>query len=348
MRGVLRGFLLSSSSVLLTLVGVSGAHADPPEAPPGLARAMEVQERHSDHLFSRSGIVGIGVDLPTEDAPSIKVFVEEEDLPGLPRFLDELPVEVVVTGRIYALRHPCSGPPSRRPDWCREPTVPVDATVRFVRPVPIGVSTGHPLVTAGTICCRVRDSADVFAMSNNHIFADTNEASLDDPVLQPGRFDGGRAPQDQIGILVDFEPVAFDGSENLIDAAIALTTLDDLDNETPSDGYGSPSSRTARPRPGMRVMKYGRTTGLTRGRIDAINVTVDVHYPAGVARFVQQILVAGDEFIAGGDSGSLLVVDRGKSPRKPVGLLFAGNASFAVANPIDLVLDRFEVMIDGR
>jgi hypothetical protein len=185
-------------------------------------------------------------------------------------------------------------------------------------------------------------------MSNNHIFADTNEAFLDDPVLQPGRFDGGRAPQDQIGTLVDFEPIAFDGSENVIDAAIALTTLDDLDNATPSDGYGSPSSRTTRPRPRMRVMKYGRTTGLTRGRIDAINVTVDVHYPAGVARFVQQILVAGDEFIAGGDSGSLLVVDRGKSPRKPVGLLFAGNGTYAVANPIDLVLDRFEVMIDGE
>jgi hypothetical protein len=102
-------------------------------------------------------------------------------------------------------------------------------------------------------------------MSNNHIFADTNEAFLDDPILQPGRFDGGRAPQDQIGTLYDFEPIAFDGSENVIDAAIALTTLDDLDNATPSDGYGSPSSRTTRPRPRMRVMKYGRTTGLTKG-----------------------------------------------------------------------------------
>ena len=347
MRGILRGVLLSLSGGLLVLIGISGAHGAPPEAPPGLARAMEIQERHSDHLFSLSGIVGIGVDLPSEDAPSIKIFVEEEDLPGLPRFLDELPVEVVVTGRIHALRHPCSGPPSQRPDWCREPSVPVDATVRFVRPVPIGVSTGHPLVTAGTICCRVRDSVDVFAMSNNHVFADTNEAFLDDPILQPGRSDGGRVPRDRIGTLYDFEPIAFDGSENVIDAAIALTTLADLDNATPSDGYGSPSSRTTRPLPRMRVMKYGRTTGLTRGRIDAINVTIDVHYHAGVARFVQQILVAGDRFVAGGDSGSLLVVDRGKSERKPVGLLFAGSATHAAANPIDLVLDRFEVMIDG-
>jgi hypothetical protein len=97
----------------------------------------------------------------------------------------------------------------------------------------------------------------------------------------------------------------------------------------------------------MHVMKYGGTTGLTRGRVEAINGIVEVQYRAGIARFVQQIVVTGDGFAAGGDSGSLIVVDRGKRARKPVGLLFAGSATHFVANPIDLVLDHFELMIDG-
>ena len=348
MSGILRGLLLSLWSVLLTLFGVSGVYAAAPEAPAGLDRAMEVHERHSRDLFSLSGVVATGVGLPSEDAPSIKVFVEEAHERWIPHSLEGLPVEIVETGRIFALRHPCNGPPSRRPEWCGEWSAPVDATVRFARPVPIGVSTGHPWVTAGTICCRVRNAFGVFVLSANHIFANTNRAFLDDAVLQPGSFDGGRAPQDEIATLFDFEPIEFGGVENVIDAAIALTTLEDVDNATPSDGYGVPSSKTVRPRPRMRVMKYGRTTGLTKGRIEAINATVDVDYRVGVARFVRQIIVAGDGFAAGGDSGAVIVRDRGRSARKPVGLLFAGSATLAVGNPIDLVLDRFGVVMDDR
>jgi len=348
MSGILRGLILSLWSVLLTLFGISDVHAAPPETPPGLARAIEVHERHSRDLFSLAGVVATGVGLPSEDAPSIKVFVEEAHERWFPHSLEGLPVEVVETGRIFALRQPCNGPHSRRPEWCGEPSAPVDATVRFARPVPIGVSTGHPSVTAGTICCRVMNSFGVFVLSANHIFANTNRAFLDDPVLQPGRFDGGRAPQDEIAALSDFEPIEFWGVENVIDAAIAVTTLEEVGNGTPSDGYGVPSSTTVRPRPRTRVMKYGRTTGLTKGRIEAINATVDVDYRVGVARFVQQIIISGDGFAAGGDSGALIVVDRGRSAQKPVGLLFAGSGSLAVANRIDLVLDRFEVVMDDR
>ncbi len=348
MNGILRGLLLSLWSLLLTLSGISGVYAAPPETHPGLARAMQVHERHSHHLFSLSGVVATGVGLPNEEAPSIKVFVEDGHEHWFPRSLEGLPLEIVETGRIFALRHPCDGRPSRRPGWCDESSAPVDATLRFIRPVPIGVSTGHPSMTAGTICCRVMNAFGVFVLSANHVFADVNRAFRYDPVLQPGSLDGGIEPEDRIAALVDFEPIEFDGAENAIDAAIALTTLDDVDNATPGDGYGVPSSTTARPRPGMRVMKYGRTTGLTTGRIEAINASVDVYYPEGIARFVQQIIVGGDGFAAGGDSGSVIVVNRGRGARKPVGLLFAGSATLAVANPIDLVLDRFGVVMDDR
>jgi hypothetical protein len=98
----------------------------------------------------------------------------------------------------------------------------------------------------------------------------------------------------------------------------------------------------------MRVQKYGRTTGHTVGRITGINATLDVDYRGNVARFTGQIMISGDGFSTGGDSGSLIVT-KGllQADRRPVGLLFAGSPTNTVANRIDLVLDRFGVTIDG-
>ena len=53
-------------------------------------------------------------------------------------------------------------------------------------------------------------------------------------------------------------------------------------------------------------------------------------------------------FSQGGDSGSLIVTydPDNANEKKPVGLLFAGSSTHTIANPIDLVLDRFGVTID--
>jgi hypothetical protein len=106
----------------------------------------------------------------------------------------------------------------------------------------------------------VTDGSNVYALSNNHVYADENQASINDYVLQPGVFDGGDVSLDGVGTLYDFEPIDFSGGENTIDAAIALSTVDDLSNSTPSDGYGRQKTTTAVAYIGMSVMKYGRTT----------------------------------------------------------------------------------------
>jgi len=79
-----------------------------------------------------------------------------------------------------------------------------------------------------------------------------------------------------------------------------------------------------------------------------VNVTVDVSYGSRqAARFVNQVLVTPENFIASGDSGSLMVEDVDVAPGV-VGLLFAGSSSVAIANPIDAVLSAFpRVMIVG-
>ena len=145
--------------------------------------------------------------------------------------------------------------------------------------------------------------------------------------------------------------INFDGSGNVVDAAIAVSSTAELGNATPSDGYGTPKSETVAAAINQKVKKYGRTTGLTKGQVFAINATVNVNYGApGVARFVNQIIIFPGEFSAGGDSGSLIVADgKGRNKgddRKPVGLLFAGSTSMTVANPIDAVLAAFSVTVD--
>ena len=228
---------------------------------------------------------------------------------------------------------------------------PIDPTARFDHPVPIGVSTGHPAITAGTIGARVTNGTNVYALSNNHVYADENLATIGDNVLQPGAYDGGVGPADAIGTLFAYVPIKFDGSNNVVDAAIALSSTASLDNATPADGYGMPSATTAPAEIGLAVQKYGRTTGLTTGSVTLINATVNVGYDSGTALFVGQILVQDkvlgrvDGFSAGGDSGSLIVTEDGNNP---VALLFAGSKFYTVANPIGEVLGAFGVEIDGE
>ena len=94
----------------------------------------------------------------------------------------------------------------------------------------------------------------------------------------------------------------------------------------------------------LRVRKFGRTSGLTRGRIVLINATVDVAYVTNqgmrTAHFVGQF---GTEAISeGGDSGSILVEDGG---HLAVGLLFAGSDTRSFFTPIQTVLDALDVRI---
>ena len=229
-------------------------------------------------------------------------------------------------------------------------TTPAGEISPYPRPAQIGTSTGHPNITAGTIGCRVKKTDGkttyYYALSNNHVYADENRASLGDNVLQPGPYDGGQNPRDKIGTLAAFQPIVFSRrANNQIDAAIAWCTPDMLGNSTPAASYGTPSSTIAPAWVGLAVMKHGRTTGLTYGQVYAVNATINVGYDSGTARFINQIVITPGTFSDGGDSGSLIVTETGNNP---VALLFAGSSSYTIANPIGAVLSAFGVSVDGQ
>ncbi len=328
---------------LLVLSGVLSAQGRSENA---FERVRKAQERHTERLMAMDGVEGTAIGLDQSGQLVVKVFTARPGVAGIAKKLDDVPVHVVVTGKIYALAKgrksgkspkPNAEPLEKSPLWCE-------------RPVPIGVSTGHPDITAGTIACRVTNGTNVYALSNNHVYANENRASIGDNVLQPGTYDGGVEPDDAIGTLAVFEPIVFSRwARNEIDAAIALSSTANLGTATPVGGYGRPSSTDVGAFLGQQVQKFGRTTDLTKGVITGVNVAVRVGYSRGTARFVKQIIVeSGTQFIGGGDSGSLLVTD--DSDANPVGLLFAGTSDgrLAVANRIDLVLNRFGVTVDSE
>jgi hypothetical protein len=173
-------------------------------------------------------------------------------------------------------------------------------------------------------------------LSNNHVIAASNAATLGDAILQPSAYDGGQYPNDVIAHLSRYVPIKFHFAGfkpcNNVDAAIAEGDLQDLNREVYWVGYlkrlGSPAGI------GGLVQKTGRTTGYTTGSITNINATIDVDFPGGkIARFCQQI---GATYMSnGGDSGSIV----SSRDREALGLLFADSLlqSHSFMNPIQAV-----------
>ena len=229
------------------------------------------------------------------------------------------------------------------------------------RPLRAGCSVGHRRTTAGTLGCFVNIEGQRAILSNNHVIAHVNQGRAGDPILQPGRADGGADPDHRIATLHSFSPIAFEaGSRNFVDAA-AATLLPDVDPDLDlrrDDGavIGRLLGDVLEPDVSESVMKIGRTTGLTHGRIHAVNVQlVNVAMSSRgsdrIARFDGQIAIEGIDggaFSKPGDSGSVVM----STERRPVGLCFAGSEAggqnrrgISFANPMSAVLQSLDCEI---
>lgn len=221
------------------------------------------------------------------------------------------------------------------------------------RPLVIGCSAGHYLITAGTLGCFVETKGkDPRMLSNNHVFANENAARKGDPILQPGRYDGGKKGGHTVGSLDRFVRLKKTAT-NFVDCAIATIADGIKFDQSTLAGIGDLQASVVHPVDvGMTVRKVGRTTGTTSGRVTAFELdNVVVGYDLGNLRFDDQIEIEGADdrpFSQGGDSGSLIV----DNDRYPVALLFAGGDTggsngkgLTYANPIQTVLDALKVSL---
>ncbi|OGB99199.1 hypothetical protein A2V82_07320 [candidate division KSB1 bacterium RBG_16_48_16] len=277
-----------------------------------------------------------------------KSFLSAKDL--IPASIQSIPTDVFPSGIIHALQSPTSK----------------------VRPAPGGVSIGHYQITAGTLGCLVKRNGKLMILSNNHVLANSNDASTGDAILQPGPYDGGNNPGDRIATLSDFVEIDFGGSsscplgssaasllnffasligsktrleakkiqasDNLVDCAIAEPVNSaDVKNEILKIGA---ISGLAEGTLGMSIKKSGRTTGLTTGSIQQIDVTSQVSYGSNkVATFTDQLMAGA--MSQGGDSGSAVL----SSDNKLVGLLFAGSNTTTIINRIQNVFQALQLTL---
>ncbi|MBD5785831.1 hypothetical protein IF650_06515 [Cellulosimicrobium terreum] len=257
-------------------------------------------------------------------------------------------VDVRRTGRIRA-HGPSSGErgrPGLRPPVATAQAAGETGRARPLRP---GVSVAHVDVTAGTLGAFVRAATDgtaeqVHLLSNWHVLVGSPSARLGDVVLQPGPADGGRAPADRVGTLAALVPLVA-GETQTVDAALALLDDPEVDATYPVGQV----TQTARAIGDEAVGKVGRTTGVTAGRVTAIeldDVVVGYGDELGALRFDDQVEVESTgtgPFSRGGDSGSLVYREDGVA----LGLLFAGSetggsngSGLTYCNPIDTVLEK--------
>jgi hypothetical protein len=226
----------------------------------------------------------------------------------------------------------------------------------FHRPVEAGLSVGHQDITAGTLGFVVEDDDSTYILSNNHVLANVNAGSPGDAVLQPGPADRTPTPKTLVAVLDRFISISFRRS-NVVDCALA-ELVDDMQywvgwtEALPGRVRGA--AELSEDDLGLPVRKAGRTTGVTRGfvsqvGIDRLQVDMGDEGRPQVAVFSDQFEVQGDggrPFSLGGDSGSLIVDERGYAR----GLLFAGGEDaegldLTFSNQITRVLSKLGVRL---
>jgi hypothetical protein len=274
----------------------------------------------------------------------------------LPASIDGYAVIENVTGKIQAFKGHGGGGTSH--------------TAVQSPPIQLGTSGGNVNDIANGYCCSgtlgalVQKGGSQYILSNSHVFAgdvvsggNGRQAQIGDDVNQPGLVDNncGTSGTNIVADVSSLSTLYPPNSTPNVDCSIAQVRSGMVRTDGSILEVGTISASTVGASVGQAVKKSGRTTGLTRGTISALNATISVGYETECAgtsftkTFTGQIIVGqhGSGFLNSGDSGSLMVEDVATNPRA-VGLLYAGSSTSAVANPIGDVLSHLGATMVGQ
>lgn len=322
-------------------------------ANPSVRAVMAIQDRHTPQLMADTDVIGTATTVTADGQPAVMLLVLNEGARArAPREIEGIPVVTVVTDRIVAMGKPPSG---------------VSHTAKQAPPIQLGTSGGWRFDLANGYCCGgtlgslITVGGQKRILSNYHVFeadivagGNSRVATTGDYIIQPGLIDVSCNAANAQNVATLVKTSSLPASN--VDCSSA-TIISGMVNETGAIlEIGTISASTVAAAVNQAVKKSGRTTGLTRSTVSGLNGTVSVSYEnecaggtAFTKTFTGQILVnnKASKFLAGGDSGSLMVQDVTTSP-KAVGLLFAGSSSIAVANPINEVLSFLGASMVGN
>ncbi len=214
----------------------------------------------------------------------------------------------------------------------------------------------------GTLGSLVARAGVQYILSNTHILARSDGATLGDAIVQPGLIDTttcSASDATTVANLSQFFNLETSPVPN-IDAAIAQIVSGKVDTTGKILYLGAAVDANNVPVPAapqsgsgiagtvnLAVAKSGRSTGLTCSTIDAIDTATSVDYTVNcdgtgntfTIDYDNQIDILGGDFSGQGDSGSLIVSQSGATP---VALLYAGSDTDTVGNPVGTVLNFFK------
>lgn len=299
-------------------------------------------KKNIDALLPSSSIHATGIGL-SQSRPNSLAFVifkfadSEDTLPAGYKF-EGLPVEVDVLPRMQA-------GPAAQPQAEGGPAQQISPAgiIRRVQPICGGASIS-PLGKdyAGTLGALVEHQGRLCVLSNNHVLADIDSLPMGSEIGHPA-LDGRPDEPAAFAALSKAIPLKFPTSTqsempvNHFDAAWAQVTDASLvqTGKMLGDLRYNPT-KVLTPVPGMRVIKMGRTTGVTRGMILGVALTnVRVNYgllnKPRYAIFNSVVRIVGNgqaPFSLPGDSGSVVLEE---ATGHPVAMIFAGSAQNSTA-----------------
>jgi hypothetical protein len=325
-------------------------------------QAIAAHNRAVPGLLATKGVAGTAIGADESGMPVVMIYTTGPIKGPLPQEVGGLPIVIEETGPIKAYKSSGGGSSGQ---------------TKQTPPVKMGTSGGWRFDLANGYCCGgtlgslVQKGGTKYVLSNYHVlYADitnggnSRTAQPGDPVIQPALIDvscNAATAQNIASLVASGGTLPDPGNPDAVDAAIASVTSGMVDETGAILNVGTISASTVGATVGLAVKKMGRTTGLTRSTISAINGAFSITYEnecAGGTSFTQsysgQIVVTNRRcsFQNGGDSGSLLVEDITTNPRA-VGLCFAGsvtcnNSAIAIANPIGDVLSKLGATMVGQ
>ena len=183
---------------------------------------------------------------------------------------------------------------------------------------------------------KIKGKQGLYALSNNHVFADCNHVPIGMPIQAPAGADVRPSPARPPSVICEHAAIVElrSGCPTCVSrcqADIAIASVPDPDEVSSwqgddDEGFDTPTV-TRNPQRRLLVKKFGRTTGLTHGIIVSRVIEFDLPYQSenfSALVWFQDVwsvqTTSQEPFALPGDSGSLIVTEDGAAV---VGILFA-------------------------
>jgi hypothetical protein len=379
-KGNRRAFI---ASLAVSAITIGTLHAAPsPEllddTHASVRAVRALQDKVTRDLMKLENVLGTAIGVDDNGNASLVVYLDKDGrktpelLQNLPAVMDGVPVKIEQTEQFRAFVRPPGkgggngggGGGTGGGGTVSGPGVP--HTGAQAMPIQLGTSGGWGSDLANRYCCggTLGSLVDVngvqYILSNYHVMeADTvlggnsTIATTGSSVIQPGLIDVNCNANNSLN--VGTLRVVHSLPTYNVDVGLAQANAGAVRTDGSILEIGTISRTPVTAALNQPVKKSGRTTGLTRSYVNGLNATISVTYEnecaggtAFTKTFTGQIVISNPNsaFLAGGDSGSLMVEDAATNPR-PVGLLYAGSSTSAIANPIGEVLTFIGNQVGG-